>query len=415
MVRFLDLNADTLSMIVAYLSPRDARSLTLVSRSIHPIARGRAMSTIKVRTPGDTQRILRFFLADVPNRLLYVKSLTVLKGSFGHDWENNCNLSYVQLLAEVLEQAMGLRFLRLDEVDQLFTTSPRVVSALRHLRAGERMDLHLEGVTTAAIEVVASLTCMPHVLTIANYNTSNSCNATLLLRSPVLQKVRLLTLCGLEIEFAKHNRGSDSESETRLLADAPASPQNSLPLCRWPGVRELRMAHSIVLMETLTTCFPCIRTLHINDRYPFRAVAGPVPPWMLPVEPEVRLRDWSADTYETGLEASEDAHWDSIDHLYSSTDHKDLIRWNVNSLVRWLMLEAGGEDQEWKVLPAVRRTRPVVFSLLEVRLPMPEMFWRYLAGCPTPRLRYLDLAVRNSIIDSTAIMAWMVSAHYVVF
>ncbi|KAH9932568.1 uncharacterized protein B0H18DRAFT_986283 [Fomitopsis serialis] len=381
---FVNLNDDSLSLVVSFLSQCDALRLSLTSRRIHPLAKRQALSAIDIKTIAQLERICNYLLADVTSRLYFVRTLKVSKVAFGI-WSGEAgDFSAAHLLADVLEQTSHLQTLWLDAVGALFAAEPRVASALCGL--DQLSDLQLEHISTDTCKVLGRLACTPRRLALFHFGDDRQpCDATSILRAPALRRVRFLHLYGVHIAERTQQEHS---LEDHLGDDA----------MQWRDTRELRVQYSYVSMATLVRAFPNTKKFFLcqrrhaddlgealDDFDPFGPPANELPPTA-----------WSQETYEHGLETSETACWKQLDRAYTGS-YVDFMRWRVACKVRWLLLDGDRFEHAWKALSIVRRTSPVVLSM-QISPQSPPEFWQHVVHI-APQIRYLDLVSSGTRLE----------------
>ncbi|KAH9935368.1 uncharacterized protein B0H18DRAFT_1114126 [Fomitopsis serialis] len=402
-MRLGDLDDYSLSSVVSLLSQCDSLNLSLTSRRIHPLARRHALSTIDIKTAAQLERISSYLLADVPNRLHFVRALTVFRVAF--DPRGRHSEAEGSLLADVLERAPHLKTLRLEAAGALFEAEPRVASAT--CRLDQLVHVDLRGLSSASLEVVDRLSCAPRQLSLHGaYPRSHKdcCDATSLLSAPVMRSVRSLHL--------RHFRIADQQVDSVEDGLYHTPPQ-------WPELRDLKIEHSYVSAATLVYAFPTVKAIHFKSRKSmevwekkdaikaFKAnvkivMAGtklrdPLP--RLEALASIRRGEWTVTT--------ETACWGYLDWAYGTSE--DFTNWEITFKVRWLMLHS---ESDWssvsQILPILQRTLPVVLSLqgLPALLERPMMFWPEFVRI-APRIRYLDLTLScTDTLDSDFNMYW---------
>ncbi|KAH9932569.1 uncharacterized protein B0H18DRAFT_986285 [Fomitopsis serialis] len=343
-MRFSDLDDYSLS----------ASELSLASRRIHPLAKRQALSTIDIKWAEQVKRICRYLLADVPNRLHFVRALTVSRHAFNArfgDIEAG-NFSTVHFLADVLERAPNLKSLRLEAAGRLFEAQPRVAAAI--CRMSWLLDVELRDLTSASFEVVGRLSCMPRRLSLHGFDTGSelACHdGTPLLSAPVLRSVRSLQLVKLRI--------------ANQLVHSADSSNSSLPTKQWPEVTELKVERSNVSVATLIRAFPAVKTIQFQD-----------------------IEDW----VQRNTPGS--ASWVSLDHAYGTS--LDFSQWEMAGKVRWLMVDwVCNSTNARRTLPTIQRTSPVILSLRRLPVVLDTDFWPEFIRS-APNVRYLDLTLSSS-------------------
>ncbi|EPS98381.1 hypothetical protein FOMPIDRAFT_1051599 [Fomitopsis schrenkii] len=127
---------DTLSIIVAFLSPDDARSLSRTTRALHAIAQQRALSALTIRKPQVLTQAHKYLLDDIPARAHCLRELTV---SFG---AHNTTLEQVSpLVADLLENTPLLKHVSIDCAEDLILIEPRLWNALTALKFVTNVEL----------------------------------------------------------------------------------------------------------------------------------------------------------------------------------------------------------------------------------------------------------------------------------
>lgn len=394
----LELDDDSLGIIVSFLSQLDALRLSLSFRRIHPFARQQALSRIVIKSPGQLNRVCRYLLLDVPGRLLFVRSLTVHRSASGQFWlRKRDNLDAdPSLLAEVLRQGDQLRSLRLELFSTVHAAEPQVASAICALRPHQHLDLYLDDISNDTIDMLTQTAFIPRQLCLFNCNPADVPDMSALLRAPLLRRVRCLHIHGL-----------------RITDDDSASHRGGAPV-QCTSVEELWVGRCYVSMATLTTSFPNVKSLLLRTRRPAQALesAGPDFFYDVPCSPpsgDLDLSEWREENYDHGLKGSETACWEQLDTLRCDRGGSvgDLIRWNATTKVRWLILEPGPNPFAWRTLSAVRRMQPVVLSLECLSPPFSRLFWTHLASA-APRIRYLDITLEAEDTAAQPLSTWAV-------
>lgn len=124
---FLDLNDDVLAMIVSDFTTKDCLQLSLVARRVHLLAKRQALSSVTMGSVQAVKRICRYMLEDVVGRLQWIRRLSVSvwipdKGSGRYEWlvkrngQSEAPMA-MGLLVSLLEQAHGLQYLHVGDVD----------------------------------------------------------------------------------------------------------------------------------------------------------------------------------------------------------------------------------------------------------------------------------------------------------
>ncbi|KAH9935379.1 uncharacterized protein B0H18DRAFT_412000 [Fomitopsis serialis] len=380
-MRFPDLDDHSLSSILSFLDQRDSLTLSLTSCRIHSLAKRHALSEIDIRTAAQLERICSYLLADVTNRLHFVRALTVSKVAFGIRYYEAGDFSAAHILADVLERASPLKMLRLDATGALFEAEPRVASAI--CRLDQLVHVDLRGLTSPSFEVVDRLSCAPRRLSLHGYVATLSKDRgdwTSLLSASIMRRVRSLRLVRLRIGNPRDHSGDDNPCHTPT---------------QWPEVRDLQIEHTFVSVATLVHTFPLARTIHFQTRKDIKdweqRNPADLPPWSL---------------------TTETACWPYLDRVDGS--NPDFERWRIACKVRWLILDSGSGSMisrtvtfVQQTLSILQRTWPVAFSLHGSPGMLDATFWGDLVRS-APHIRYLDLTLASGGKEEDKI-PWTVS------
>ncbi|KAH9926479.1 uncharacterized protein B0H18DRAFT_344040 [Fomitopsis serialis] len=141
-MHILDLNEDTLSMIISYLSSRDARQLSLVSRGLHLLAKHQALTSVSLYSVEKALKFSIYMLKDMRHRLPMLRELQLkfvilseeelLHAEYSGRYLSDSAITAdaVARLADLLEQASWLKSLALDGAEVWLTYAPRISEAL---------------------------------------------------------------------------------------------------------------------------------------------------------------------------------------------------------------------------------------------------------------------------------------------
>ncbi|KAH9935361.1 uncharacterized protein B0H18DRAFT_975524 [Fomitopsis serialis] len=380
-MRLLDLDEYSLSSVVSFLDRCDSLSLSLTSRRIHPLAKHHALSAINIKTAAQLERISSYLLADVTNRLHFVRALTVSRAAFGSRgrYEETQDFSAATLLADVLELAPHMKMLRLEAAGALFEAEPRIASVI--CRLNQLLDLDLRDLTSDSFEVVGRLSCTPRRLSLHDtYSGSDEdrCDATSLLSAPVMQSVRSLHLYHLRI------------------ADQQPPPVDGgvchAPL-QWPELRDLKIEYTYVSVATLVHAFPTVKSIHFDSRQSMEEWEKKDTIEALMFRTRSRTagsRSGAAGT--EGFPSAETACWGYLDRAYGTSE--DFTQWKIACKIRWLMLGSESKSSAPQILPILQRTSPVVLSLQDLPAMLDMTFWQDFIHS-APRIRYLDLTISS--------------------
>lgn len=159
-----DLYDDVLSVIVTFLSPRDALQLSCTTRSVHHVAMRQVLSSVIIRNSRDVLTICPYLLADVHSRLHHVQKLEieeevfVLNSSRRSNATSSCDIHCVcALLADVLEGCRNLRSLYLPRAEILLHFRPDVAESFASLRL-DILSIHLTASNDRALAVFQNST-----------------------------------------------------------------------------------------------------------------------------------------------------------------------------------------------------------------------------------------------------------------
>lgn len=222
-VQFCTLNDDVLEIILSFLKPRDALSLSLTSRAIHAIAQEHAVASVVIKHHSQIPPMISFFLHD-PVRPHLLRELDVrcdfktLPRIFAPK-----DYSAASPLANLLEQASNLRVVRLSWAEQLLKQEPRLGDAVAALPLLDELDL--SGLEHRCINVLHRLRSTPRKLALREISSEVGCLS-------VLEGFAALQgLIHLTFLYA-----------TWLVPEVPVNAVSQSP--RWPSVKEV-LSHGI--------------------------------------------------------------------------------------------------------------------------------------------------------------------------
>ncbi|KAH9911866.1 uncharacterized protein B0H18DRAFT_289616 [Fomitopsis serialis] len=254
------LNEDVWSIILSFVQLDDARSLSLTSRAIHPIARCIVLSRAETSRPGHFRKICTFMLGDSRSRASWLRELDVTYYALV-DPSRFTSKPLCEQLADLLGAARNLRILHLTSVDDLLAVEPRIGDAL----------ISLEGLKHINFRNISSGT-----LYVAEQMRSRPTTVALSFGSGTSLLDNLVTLSHLDLLRDVHTVGLYSLPEPSRDWDLAVEHFALGQLGQLPAVREarLRMCEPLPLFHV----FPNMQTLRAD------AELSPLTPqkWMWP-------------------------------------------------------------------------------------------------------------------------------------
>ncbi|KAH9829358.1 uncharacterized protein C8Q71DRAFT_911902 [Rhodofomes roseus] len=247
------LNADIWSNILSFVSPSDARSLSLVSHTIHPAARRVVFSRAEISEQNQLEHAHAFMIGEPHHRACWLRELHIHYYAVAKVEDRPAGSALAAKLADLLEAARNISSLALPCMEPLLEADPRVGTALASL---------------ARLEVVRFADVRAQTLKLANTMASRPTQVTLVLGTPCdseyiiseyLVSLSHLTLLrnasAVEIEFF--------ELQPRDRCTQPADFDFELgQLGQHPTVRELRLRYSGPL--PLFHIFPNMQVLRMR-------------------------------------------------------------------------------------------------------------------------------------------------------
>ncbi|GBE89431.1 hypothetical protein SCP_1600930 [Sparassis crispa] len=361
----LSLNHDVLSHILSFLVAKDALNLSVTSRKIYSIARRHAFSAVSLTSPAQLAEFCAYMLADVANRLFWLRDLEVCTSAFGvtsgEELEEEEGLVYLQdaaLLAGLFAQATMLKCLSVSCIEVLVMSDSRIVEALIALPGLNKLQLSGTGPFTG--QMLNKLRSRPRKL-LLSFMERPSQSPLFFEHFASLQSLHVLDLWNIKLD------------------EFPPSQNGALLQC--PTVQHLSITASVAPMSLFVRAFPNLRTLLL-----WCVTAASLSP----------------------VTVTEDECWHRLNHVGGYT--RDFTYWRVACPVRWLELDVAITDdtQVELVISAVRDMTPIILSL-NIYLYTELSFWTSLAGA-VPRLKYLDLVAMNWSISRC--QRWLVSPIY---
>lgn len=358
MVNLSTADFDILSMIVAFLSPDDARSLSRTTRALHAIAQQRALSDLSLRKPQVLTRAHGYLLADIPARAHSLRKLTV---SFKNKTSELSQMA--PMVADILENAPQLNCLSIDCAEKFVVTEPRLWDALTALELVT--DVQLKG---AGLEVLRRLGDLHGPLRRLAFRGPKAT----LEGSPLSQlpTIRLPFADFVKAWHAYPHLKSVVLSDVYSLDDLPG--QHQYAPC--PNISNLDVLRSFISLSDVNAIFPNLLTLSFCHSGPPRT-ADPTD-----LSPE---KCW--------------AHLDSIRFrtIYAPVIYPWLITSSVRRLDLANVIETDNE-RYWSFsdiyLDVVQRTQPIVLRLSTCSS-TGETFWKRVLTAQR-RVRCLDIRVR---------------------
>ncbi|KZT73404.1 hypothetical protein DAEQUDRAFT_808494 [Daedalea quercina L-15889] len=167
----LTLNEDVLITLVSYLDSQSARQLSYTARSIHLIAKHRALQSVTLHSIERTTKFCTYMLGDMPHRLpalheLKVHCIVLSAHELVTHTTDDTEESYAAaatLLSELLRRAKNLRVLVMDSAQAWMAYEPQMVDAMASIQTLQEIDLALVGSYTS--EFINKMRSAPRKLT----------------------------------------------------------------------------------------------------------------------------------------------------------------------------------------------------------------------------------------------------------
>ncbi|OSX60678.1 hypothetical protein POSPLADRAFT_1058851 [Postia placenta MAD-698-R-SB12] len=357
----LGLNEDVLLEIVSHLDAASAHKLSATARSIHPLARRQALSTVTIDdVHGDLnyQKITgmcTYMLHDIPGRLHCVKSLKIRVGlpkEHYISWMYQFGETFVtagQKLAQFLENAIQLQSLEVYLFDEIIALEPRIASAIHALPNFRRLDITVLGISTCVQEFLLTMRHDLQKLRIIDLTSGLS-------EHQVLPNLINMKITDLELPLSKE-LDPDHSSNNGYQHSFPDMRKLSLPLL-----------YTGISMYTLWRAFPNLRALRIHDCVRFNSAENACWKSLDYVEGPVELfEQWSPTCHVPHV---------SISSILARP-HFDISPSGIYGLKTALRL--------------FKQTSPLALSFSIMADPgLAESFWMPLVEC-APRLRSLEV------------------------
>ncbi|KAH9916888.1 uncharacterized protein B0H18DRAFT_1214889 [Fomitopsis serialis] len=194
------LNEDVWSIILSLVQLDDARSLSLTSRAIHPIARCIVLSHVETSRSGHLAKICAFMSGDPRSRASWLRELHIHYEALARA------LALPKLLFEqlagLLAETRNLRVLVLPLVDRLLEVEPRIGDALVSLEGLQIVTLtHVESRT---LDVASRMQSRPRTVTLAfGFDTSVVKNLVALSHLALFRSAHTLHLKGYKPQMSE--------------------------------------------------------------------------------------------------------------------------------------------------------------------------------------------------------------------
>jgi len=362
----LDLNEDVLFVIVSFLSAKDALKLSTTARGIHHIAKRHGLSEVTLLSPAHIAKVAAYMLADVPNRLLYLRKLELVDGllyltnfygEFSPEHVHRC-------LADLLEQARGLKLLILPDIDNLLSAEPRIGTAFASIPRLHRLEL--SGVGYPTLMALSNMTRPPKTLILRAVEELQAEQSGTLTWLANLQGVRTINIVGLWIK----PRTSNDPASATILGRPAISP---LPSEKTSSVRRLEVHNTLVPLPAFVRAFPRVREL---------VLSGPCPP----AGDDSHIR-WADMDYVNAHFAAQES-WKNV---ISSVHHLELSHPIRRS-------DPPGPPRDLLHKQALRMLRDVspVRLTFSIDVGVSNQFWVDLLSC-VPRLRVLEVTLDHPL------------------
>ncbi|GBE89991.1 hypothetical protein SCP_1800130 [Sparassis crispa] len=151
-MKLLSLNDDALFLIASLLDPLDALRLSETSQHLYLIALPQALSAVTLMTHRQLSAFCKYMLKSSSTRMHLLRELAIVlpDGDFS---------DVAPLLADVLEQALGLRSIIMHHTNSFIKAAPRIGDALVALEG--LTDLRLLGARELVVEMLPRLRSRP--------------------------------------------------------------------------------------------------------------------------------------------------------------------------------------------------------------------------------------------------------------
>lgn len=341
----LALNHDVLFEILSQTDSRSALNLSMVSRKAYDLSLPQALSDVTLsRSQNQVRSFCQFILADLQNRLPYLRQLTIECTSFGvarHiEFHKTVDFSAASDIAELLAKAKRLNRLSIACFEGLIAYEPRISIAVCGIPDLADLALHNCGHLTVAM--LPSLRSRPRRLAFTS----------LFNRSLPSFFHRLIAVDSIETLELSHLSLTDGSQPHEEIHEIPCM----------PSVRSLILKGCTARMSLFVRAMPNLRSLHISDVY--------------------SKVDGHSDHLKSGC-------WQGLAFLRGNVP--DFRQWNVVCPVRQVQLDLTAFHYP-DALSVIRHTSPVVLSLpMETKL-IDTTFWGDFITA-TPRLRYLEVCL----------------------
>ncbi|KAH9919531.1 uncharacterized protein B0H18DRAFT_632874 [Fomitopsis serialis] len=136
----LSLNQDILEEFVSFLASPDALRLSMTAHGLRAIAKRRALADIRLRSTERATLFCKYMLADIPDRLRWLRRLEIHLGTF---YEERISLA-IPGLVRVLAHAPALKSLTFDDAEVMLE-SGILAAAVRMLTTLEELNLRKYG------------------------------------------------------------------------------------------------------------------------------------------------------------------------------------------------------------------------------------------------------------------------------
>ncbi|GBE88105.1 hypothetical protein SCP_1203340 [Sparassis crispa] len=153
-MKLLSLNDDALFLVASLLDPLDALRLSETSRHLYLIALPQALSAITLLTHRQLTAFCKYMLRSPSTRMHLLRELSIVPpdGLFS---------DMAPLLADVLEQVLGLRSIIMHHANSFIKAAPRIGDALAALEGLD--DLRLLGARELVVEMLPRLRSRPRL------------------------------------------------------------------------------------------------------------------------------------------------------------------------------------------------------------------------------------------------------------
>lgn len=350
-----NLNQDVLSVILSYLSSHDALKLSTTTRSIHYIAKCRALSVIEMHSSKQLRKISKYLLGDISGRLHHLRHL-IVNFPF-QQWDEfiisasvrSLEAESTRLLRKIFQNAVNLTSLDIIQLDTVLRIDPGIGPALASLPRLNTLQLgHVQ---------------CPNMLKFLHDLSSRPRRFTLRLIRPCVQSNQVLTsIAGLQ-----------SIQSLQLIGDQEIPHFEIKPQSDhlWPNILELSLSSCSISISLAAEAFPNLKVL--------------------------RLAKFTCKPSCSG-----EPCWPSLNHLV--TPAKVFEEWKITCHVRHLSLTAilalprlalgNGFIRSGDLVPTLRAVANVSPIALDFNImlepSLTETFYKDLAKA-APKLRSLEI------------------------